>query len=147
MANIVVGVDGSEHSKRALRWALKEAAVRHASVRAVYAWYPPLVPGSLGWVALPPAGVDEARAGAKDLLDATVDEVAADSGIEVGRVVIQGGAAEVLLDAAEGADLLVVGSRGRGGFTGLLLGSVGQQCAHHASCPVVIVPHERRPEA
>jgi nucleotide-binding universal stress UspA family protein len=146
VANIVVGVDGSEPSRRALRWAIEEAAMRRATVHAVYAWNPPLVPGSLGWVALPTVDLDAARESAKELLDSAVEEVGGDTEVEVGRAAVQGNAATVLLDAAADADLLVVGSRGHGGFAGLLLGSVGQQCAHHAACPVVIVPHEQRQE-
>jgi nucleotide-binding universal stress UspA family protein len=147
MPVIVVGVDGSEESKRALRWAVEEAALRHVPVRAVYAWTPPLVPGALGFAVLPAADLDAVREGAVELLDAAVDEVVDGSGVEVTRAAVQGAPAKVLLQAAEEADLLVVGTRGHGGFAELLLGSVSQQCAHHATCPVVVIPHERRREA
>ncbi len=147
MPIIVVGVDGSEESKRALRWALEEAALRQATVRAVHAWTPPFVPGALGFVALPETDLDAVREGAFGLLDAAVDEVVGSSGAEVIRAAVQGAPAKTLLDAAREADLLVVGTRGHGGFAELLLGSVSQQCAHHATCPVVIIPHERRREA
>ncbi len=147
MSVIVVGVDGSEESKAALRWAVEAAALRQAAVHAVYAWVPPLVPGSLGWVAAPSIAVEEAGESAVQLLDAAVDEAAADAPVEVTRAAVRGGAAKVLIEAARDAELLVVGSRGHGGFVGLLLGSVSQQCAHHATCPVVIVPHERRSDA
>lgn len=144
MTGIVVGVDGSEESRDALRWALEEAALRHTTVHAVYAWTYAVVPGELGWVAPPTESLDAVRESATEMLDTTVEEVAGDSEVEVRRSAVQGGAANVLLDAAEGAELLVVGSRGRGGFAGLMLGSVSQQCAHHAACPVVILPHGER---
>ena len=147
MPGIVVGVDGSEESKRALRWALEEAALRRATVRAVYAWTPPFVPGALGFVALPETDIDAVREDVVEYLNAAVDEVVGSSGAEVIRAVVQGPPAKTLLDAALDADLLVVGTRGHGGFAELLLGSVSQQCAHHAACPVVIIPRERQREA
>lgn len=120
---IVVGVDGSEESKAALRWALEEAKLRKASVRVVHAEHDY-------------AGEQERT----DWLDGIVREVAGESpGVEVAQSIVDGGAASVLVEAAKDADMLVVGSRGHGGFAGLLLGSVSHQCAHHASCPVAIV--------
>jgi nucleotide-binding universal stress UspA family protein len=136
---IVAGVDGSEDSKEALRWALAEAALRRATVRAVHAWSMPI---AFGGPDMPPQPYDgpELRDQAQASLDAAVDEVAGEAApVAVERVVEQGSPADVLVRAAEGADLLVVGSRGHGGFAGLLLGSVGQQCAQHAPCAVVIV--------
>jgi nucleotide-binding universal stress UspA family protein len=136
---IVAGVDGSEDSKEALRWALAEAALRRATVRAVHAWSMPI---AFGGPYMPPQPYDgpELRDQAQASLDAAVDEVAGEAApVAVERVVEQGSPADVLVRAAEGADLLVVGSRGHGGFAGLLLGSVGQQCAQHAPCAVVIV--------
>jgi nucleotide-binding universal stress UspA family protein len=136
MAGIVVGVDGSEESKAALRWAVEEARLRGAPLRAVYAWSLPYVEG----LGLAPTE-DELESHERDgrgLLDAVIAEVGSE-GVDIERAAVQGGPARVLVEAAEGADLLVVGSRGHGGFTGLLLGSVSQQCAHHATCPVVIV--------
>lgn len=137
---IVVGVDDSIGGRAALRWALAEAERRHATVDAVHAWH------SMVLVASPTVGlvVDPAEeaASAKQLLDEVVtgEDGRANPSVVVNQVVAEGGAASVLLEAARGADLLVVGSRGRGGFTGLLLGSVSQQCVHHAPCPVVVVP-------
>jgi nucleotide-binding universal stress UspA family protein len=136
---IVVGVDGSEHARRALRWALDEARLRHATVEAVHAWrWTPA--GDLGGLALPVTALEgvEAAAARETLDDALAAEPAGDVPLE--RRLVSGAAAHALLDAAKGADLLVVGSRGHGGFTGLLLGSVSQQVSHHAPCPVVIVP-------
>ena len=80
---------------------------------------------------------------AKELADAISETVSSDSPVKISTSVQEGNAAQVLLEAADGADLLVVGSRGHGGFTGALLGSVSQHCAHHAPCPLVIVRHAR----
>jgi nucleotide-binding universal stress UspA family protein len=136
---IVVGVDGSEASKEALRWALEESRLRRSRLRAVYAWLYPQI-GGRGYI--PPDVLDPEilRQTAQERLDGFVAEVAGETpGVELERLVDQGPAAQVLVEAAKGAELLVVGSRGHGGFAGLLLGSVSQQCAHHAPCPVVIV--------
>lgn len=95
ISSVVVGVDGSAGSSEALHWAIAEARLRNAPLRAVHAW--------------------------------------------IERVIGEGSAAQVLIDAVGEDDLLVVGSRGHGGFANLLLGSVSQQCAQHAPCPVVIV--------
>ena len=143
-ATIVVGVDGSEGAVRALEFALAEARIRVADVKAVAAWHVPAAAYETGWV---PVSVDVsdyekiAQAG----LDKSFKEAGvAESGVSVTPILREGQAAEVLVAEARGADLLVVGSRGLGGFKGLLLGSVGQQCAHHASCPVAIVPNGSR---
>jgi nucleotide-binding universal stress UspA family protein len=139
MERIVVGVDGSEQAQRALQWAVDEARRRGAKVEAIHAWHLPYVGAApYAAMALEP---DSIEAGARRTLDEAVD--AADTaGLEppVERVLVEGPAARALLDAGKGATLLVVGSRGRGGFAGLLLGSVSQQVAHHAPCPVVILP-------
>jgi nucleotide-binding universal stress UspA family protein len=136
---VVVGVDGSEGSKRALRWALEEARLRRAELKVIRAWLYPQI-GAYGAVPAELAYVDVLRSDVQEMLDVLVDEVAGENpGVAIVRVVAEGPPAQVLIEAAADADLLVVGSRGRGGFAGLLLGSVGQQCAHHASCPVVIV--------
>jgi nucleotide-binding universal stress UspA family protein len=141
---IVVGVDGSEASKEALRWALEEARLRRSRLRAVYAWVYPQI-GGRGYIPSELLDPELLRQTAQERLDALVVEVAGESpGVELERGVHEGPAAQVLVEAAQGAALLVVGSRGHGGFAGLLLGSVSQQCAHHAPCPVVIVrgaPH------
>ena len=136
-ARIVVGVDGSDGASAALRWAVEEAALRHAALDAVSAWHIPYAAGSpaIGLVIDP----DEERTYAHEQLEEVIGAIGAHPGVEINRVVVEGGAARALIEAAAGADLLVVGSRGRGGFKGLLLGSVSQQCIHHASCPVVVV--------
>jgi nucleotide-binding universal stress UspA family protein len=133
---ILVGVDGSEASKRALRWALDEAKVRGSEVIAMHAWsFPPVVdvPFDTG------ADIDW-ESQSQRCLDEAVDAVVQHDDIAVQKRLIAGGAAHNLVRLSETADLVVVGSRGHGGFAGLLLGSVSQQCAHHAACPVVIVP-------
>jgi nucleotide-binding universal stress UspA family protein len=136
MERIVVGVDGSEAAHQALEWAMDEARRRNAMVEAVHAWHQPFVTG-YAYMGEIPLGdyVNEAQA----ILDAAIAAVDT-TGVTVESKIIAGGASEVLVEEAKGADLLVVGSRGRGGFSGLLLGSVSQQAAHHAPCPIVIIP-------
>jgi nucleotide-binding universal stress UspA family protein len=133
---IVVGVDGSPGSLAALRFAVDEARLRGVPLTVLSAWSFPVagdVPGGL----MPVLTTDFA-ADAAEVLDEVLAQVDA-TGVTIERVVVEGGAARRLLEAARGAEMLVVGSRGRGGFAGLLLGSVSQQCAHHAPCPVAIV--------
>ena len=136
-ARIVVGVDGSEGAHLALDWAYAEAALRHATLEVVHAWNFPYY----GAIA-PSAYVDPqlVKDAAQALLDQLVDEYTGRSDVVVSGRLVEGPAAAALCAEAKGADLLVVGSRGRGGFTGLLLGSVGQQVTHHAPCPVVVIP-------
>jgi nucleotide-binding universal stress UspA family protein len=149
MALIVVGVDGSPAAREALRFAAEEARLRGATLRVVNAWLIPLFEGMpmpiVGGMPVdygrPLEEVTElTRAASERLIEAEVGQaLAGATDIEVERVPAEGAPAAALLEAARGADLLVVGSRGRGGFAGLLLGSVSQQCAHHSPCPVVIV--------
>ncbi len=139
--DVVVGVDGSAAGVAALRWALAEAAARSARVVAVHAWEPVSyapVPG-----AFPYNDMAAVSAGARRFLDQSVDAALRDpatAGVTVERTVAPGGPASALLDAAEGAALVVVGRRGVGGFGRLLLGSVADHVARHAPCPVVVVP-------
>jgi nucleotide-binding universal stress UspA family protein len=135
---IVVGVDGSEPSLKALRWSIMEARIRQCAIRAVYAWF---MPRDAAYGLVPAEVFDRERLQreARDHLDGWVARVLDSADVQVERQAVEGSAAHVLIEEAEKAELLVVGSRGRGGFTGLLLGSVSQQCAHHAPCPVVIV--------
>jgi nucleotide-binding universal stress UspA family protein len=137
---IVVGVDGSPTSELALRWAVEQARRTGQTVAAVVAWDFPTNYG----VDYLDDRVDWAE-DARTALKAAVEHVVAGAGSpRVEQHVRQGHAARVLLDAADGADLLVVGSRGHGGFTGLLLGSVSQHLAAHAPCPVLVVPPPER---
>jgi nucleotide-binding universal stress UspA family protein len=139
---IVVGVDSSEGAKEALRFALREAKLRQATLRVVHTWQFGYigVTGMEGFSPVVGADLSDLRRTAEVALDAVMHEVAADAdGVVIERRVSEGAPATVLVDESRHADLLVVGSRGHGGFAGLLLGSVSQQCAHHAACPVVIV--------
>jgi nucleotide-binding universal stress UspA family protein len=145
---IVVGVDGSEASNKALSWALAEARLRGDTVVALHAWALPYpAPTALPGALLAPVepgmavegGMAEAlRKGAEDLLAQAVSR-ARPAGVTIEQRLVEAPAATALIEEAKGAELLVVGSRGHGGFAGLLLGSVSQQCANHAPCPVVIV--------
>jgi nucleotide-binding universal stress UspA family protein len=135
-SRIVVGVDGSPSSKAALRWAVDQARRTGAIVDAVACWAYPTV---YGWGM---TGVDpELPDVTGKMLAQAVAEVVGDPRVEVRESVVLGNAAEVLLEKANGAELLVVGSRGHGGFSGALLGSVGQHCVQHAHCPVVVIRH------
>lgn len=136
---IVVGVDGSERSVNALRWALDEAKRRDATVDVVHAWHYPYTGGVVPGMSYA-IDFEEVEKAAREVLDRAIQHARPPRELHVEPILVQSSAARALLDTAIGADLLVVGSRGRGGFTGLLLGSVSQQCAHHAPCPVVIVP-------
>lgn len=142
---IVVGVDGSDTSKAALRWAARMAPVVGGALEAVIAWeYPTNFGWSVGFGDWRP-DIDAAKA-----LEATIDEVfGSERPAHLTVTVQEGGAGQVLLAASADADLLVVGSRGHGGFAGLLLGSVSTVCAEHAVCPVLVVhadPAEKSPE-
>jgi nucleotide-binding universal stress UspA family protein len=141
-STIVVGVDGSAGAREALAYALREAQLRDAEVRVVAAWE---VPGAAyaGTYGLgDPELANELEQGARGNVARALEDADVD-GIAIRTVVREGSPARILREEAGDADLLVVGSRGLGGFRGLLLGSVSQQCAHHAPCPLVIVPHRR----
>ena len=131
---IVVAVDGSPSSKDALRWAVAQARLTGQPVEAVISWDYPVDYGAAEW-----AGFD-GDANAAQLLRAAVgDTVQGEDAVRVTQRVVRAHAAEALVGAAADAALLVVGSRGHGGFAGLLLGSVSQQVVTHATCPVVVV--------
>jgi nucleotide-binding universal stress UspA family protein len=133
---IVVGVDGSVPSREALTWAVRQAGLTGAVIDAVIAWDFPTYYG----YAAPAIDVDWEGIATKVVTDAIAEVTAASQGASVIRPkVVQGNAAEALLTASAGADLLVVGSRGHGGFVEALLGSVGQHAVHHATCPVVVI--------
>jgi nucleotide-binding universal stress UspA family protein len=144
---IVVGVDGSTGSLTALRWAIEEARAHSRTLHAVTAWhYPELGYGyGDGWTQAPDQGADSIAAAAEKALEAAVDQTAPpgsdlDHTVTITKATVEGHASQVLLHEAQGADLLVVGSRGHGGFVGLLLGSVGHHLVTHARCPTVVVP-------
>jgi nucleotide-binding universal stress UspA family protein len=138
MERIVVGVDGSEASLAALRWALDEARRRSADVDVVHAWSFPTLAMMPTPMSPPTFATTDIAAEAKAIVAGACESVDTD-GVVVRPVIREGPAAASLLDEARGADLLVVGSRGRGGFAGLVLGSVSRQCAEHSPCPIVIV--------
>ncbi len=135
---VVVGVDGSEASQDALKWAADYAAVAGAQLRAVSAWQWPI---SLG-VALPLpedySPLDDATAAVQQ---AITEALGSSPAVPIVTQIVEGAPAPALVEQAKDAALLVVGSRGHGGFTGLLMGSTSEYCAHHAPCPVVIVRH------
>ncbi len=137
---VVVGVDGSPSSREALRWAARQAALTGGTVPALTSWDYPQYHGALGW--LPPSSGDEEALEARareDLTRCVEETLGVDLSVDVRTEVLYGTPAGVLLRAARDASLLVVGSRGLGGFAGLLLGSVAQHCVQHAACPVVVV--------
>ena len=136
---IVVGIDGSEGSRAALLWAVDEALARHATLDALLTWHLPYVGGYpySGPSFDPGALEDDARTTLQGLVASTDN---AGLVAPVNEVVLLGDAAAALVDASSGADLLVVGARGLGGFAGLLLGSVSHHVANHATCPVVVIP-------
>jgi nucleotide-binding universal stress UspA family protein len=134
---IVVGVDGSDGSRAALARAVNEAKLRGARLRVVCAWF---ISAEVYAAAIDEATFDSFREDAEAIVRAALAEAERIApGLTSEGEAIQGQAAEVLLREAQGASLIVVGNRGRGGFAGLLLGSVSQQVVHHAHCPVLVV--------
>jgi nucleotide-binding universal stress UspA family protein len=134
---IVVGVDGSEPSIRALRWAARQAGLTGDALEAVISWEYP----AAGWatmVAAIPADFDP-QALAAQVLDETLEQTLGDEAAAVTRTVLIGNPAQALMDRSDGASLLVVGDRGYSGFKATLLGSVGLHLTQHAPCPVVVV--------
>jgi nucleotide-binding universal stress UspA family protein len=142
---IVVGVDGSEDSKNAMRWAARQAELTGATLTAVTAWQ---LPVSFGTAWQMPAtygrshdfAQEDFAEDARKTLHAAIDEVLGeDRRVSVTPQLVIGHAAQVLIEASREASLLVVGGRGHGGFAGMVLGSVSQHCVSHAACPVVVV--------
>jgi nucleotide-binding universal stress UspA family protein len=143
MNKIVVGIDDSAGARAALRWAIEQAKLTGSTVEAVHAY-----DFHVAWVDEPAMHFEEWRQEAEAQARAHLNEVISDATgggheVPVSAVAVEGRATPTLLDASTGADLLVVGSRGRGGFAGLLLGSVSQHCAEHGRCPVVVIPTPR----
>jgi nucleotide-binding universal stress UspA family protein len=139
--DVVVGVDGSEASADALRWAVRYARMTGATVRAVTVWH---YPASFGWAPTTAIPEMDLEGDARQALKETLEQVVGAEGpVTIQTHVVEGPPALMLLRAAEDADLLVVGSRGHGAFAGMLLGSVSEHCVHHATCPVVVIRHPR----
>jgi nucleotide-binding universal stress UspA family protein len=138
---IIVGVDGSDSSRAALQWAYDEAAHHGANLNVVAVWAPPTMPMSPPYGALPAEGyADQPRKEALALLERfTADLEKRDPAVGISSSIEEGTPAKVLIERSKEADLLVVGSRGHGGFAGMLLGSVSQHLVAHANCPVVVV--------
>ena len=141
MSRIVVGVDGSEHASRALRWAAEDARRRGAELEVVHAV--PIPINLADPILLPPPSEHDLRKAGQQVIAEALAEVSVED-LVVERTVTTGQAASALCDAARGAELLVVGSRGLGGFKGLLVGSVTHQVIAHAPCPVLVVVPETR---
>ena len=136
---IVVGVDGSPGSRKALTWAAAEAAAHDAELVVVNVWEHTLMPPA-GSVSVSERFVpDSSQRTADDLVQVIKDELGDDPPVLVRPEVKQGRPAKVLIEESAGADLLVVGKRGHGGFVGLVLGSVSQHVAAYAKCPVTVV--------
>jgi nucleotide-binding universal stress UspA family protein len=144
MPGIIVGIDGSDHAQRALEWAIGEAAVRQTPLTVLTVYQ--AVTGYWGYSVPYPGDddlIEQACKMAKEQTDGALEKAGpASRPPSVTVRAVNGLPAEALLEAAEGADMLVVGSRGVGGFKRLLLGSVGVQVTHHANCPVVVIPAE-----
>jgi nucleotide-binding universal stress UspA family protein len=144
MPGIIVGVDGSDHSRHALEWAIREAAVRHAPLTVLT-----VQQATAGYWGGPVLYTDDqdlvkqAREIAQEEIESTLEKIGPESrpsSVTVQAVI--GLPGDELLQAAGDADMLVVGSRGAGGFKRLLLGSVSTQVTHHAHCPVVVIPDD-----
>ena len=130
---VVVGVDGSAGSERALAWAMRHALLAGSTVKVVCAWEPPPLGGTFTF-----GDPEVLRKAARDVVDRVTASSAADAA-PIEASIVEGHPAQVLVRESRGAQLLVLGARGSGGFTEMLLGSVTDYCSHHAGCPVVIV--------
>ena len=145
MSGIIVGVDGSGHSQRALEWAMKEAAIRHTPLTVLTVHQ--AVAGYWGGMAVypdDPARTEQARTAAQAETDKVLAGLDGPRPESVTVKAVHGYPVEELIKAAQDADMIVLGSRGAGGFTRLLLGSTAGQVVQHAHCPVLIVPPEDR---
>jgi nucleotide-binding universal stress UspA family protein len=139
LSRVVVGVDGSGPSIEALRWTIEQARLSGGTVDAIIVWQPAIATGGVGLAAARGLDdVDYTELAAKTL-NAAIGEVSPPPGVPVNQIVVEGNAGEVLLGAAQNADLLVLGHSGHGGFASAVLGSVSIRCINHAGCPVVIV--------
>lgn len=142
MGRILVGIDTSDDSRRALQLAFEEAQFRGADVVLVHAYPTPEIVALPAVVTLP--SDDELKAAAEQIITDMLKQIDVPASVNVTTLIAPGGAARVLCDESQNADLLVVGARGLGGFRGLLLGSVTHQVVAHAHCPVLIsVPGDR----
>lgn len=131
---IVVGVDGSDQSRAAMDWAVQESKLRKGELQALTAWNFPYISDAFGtaW------DYEIFQKDAQAILEAELERVKNQDVAITGRIV-EGNPASALIEASRDADLVVVGSRGHGGFTGMMLGSVSHQTIHHAHCPVLVI--------
>jgi nucleotide-binding universal stress UspA family protein len=145
MSGILVGVDGSGHSQRALEWAMQEAAIRHVPLtvltvhEAIRGYY-----SDMAIYPNDPARTEEARTAAQAETDKVLAGLDGSRPESVTVKAVHGFPVEELINAGKDADMIVLGSRGAGGFTRLMMGSVAGQVAQHAHCPVLLVPPEDR---
>ncbi len=146
MPGIVVGVDQSAHARDALNWAMREAAARQTALTVITVIPAMASPFTGHPLSVPDAdnAVQQARRAAEEAVAKSASEIGEIQPVSVEVRAFTGYPAQALIDASREADLVVVGARGQGGFAALLLGSVSNQVAHHAACPVVIVPTGRR---
>lgn len=135
-ARIVVGVDGSDRSKDALRWAAQQAELTGATLEAIAVWHDP---GVSGLAAANPRELGLSKLAEQTLAHAVDEVFGADHPAWLRTRVVEGHAAQVLVDASADADLLVVGSHGHGRFVSALLGPVSTHCVHHARCPITVI--------
>ena len=147
MRGIIAGIDGSDHSHHALCWAMREAVLRRAPLTVMTVCPSPARPATMsfwGLSTLPEGGfnAEHARRAVQEAVDKAASEIG-EAPPEVTVTVAAGDPTEELVTASRDADMLVVGSRGSGGFTRLLLGSVSSQVVHHAACPVTVIPAAR----
>ena len=144
MSGITVGIDGSAHSTRALEWAIKEAAIRHAPVTVLTVHTVPMSGWTGNPITLPQDAEDQEKAqrAAEEMTLKATSQLGAAQPSSVTVRAISGFPVQELIEASRTADLLVVGSRGAGGFARLMIGSVSSQVVHHAHCPVVVIPSE-----
>ena len=147
MPGIIVGVDGSDHSRSALGWAIREAVQHHLPLTVMTVRPAPVRPATRIFWAVPDLPEDSHNPEfTRKAVQQFVDQAVTETGVTVPEITVTvatGDAAEELVRASRDADLLVVGSRGSGGFAKLLMGSVSSQVTHHATCPVVVVPGTR----
>ncbi len=145
---VVVGIDGSETSSDALRWAAGEAARRDASLRVVHSYSIPVYGGEMGFVAVAAVDIESFEATHATLVAEQIAPITASfPGLTIETRLTSGPGAIAIVEAAVGAELTVVGSRGAGALASAILGSVAHSVVHHASGPVVLVPHPATAEA
>ncbi len=144
MPGITVGIDGSAHSIRALEWAIKEGAARHAPVTVLTVHTVPMSGWTGNPITLPQdaTDVEKLRQAAEEMTLKVTSQLGVAKPSSVTVRAISGFPVQELIEASRTADLVVVGSRGAGGFARLTIGSVSSQVVHHAHCPVVVVPSE-----